>query len=1388
MWDFRSFEGVSFVHLLKISIYKFVSVFILLSAVLFSFQAKAQIQFQDNTSTAGPFHTGESWGASWGHLDNDIYPDLFVSNHAMLSSIYKNNGDGTFTDVSVTAWPERQLIDDPDADTHGGTWADYDNDGDDDLFVPRSSSGARIYLFQNNGNGVLTDVAVPNGIAGNGGGRLPVLFDYTNDGNLDLSLPRNGAPLDIFERIPNKYTKTTSTVGITGDCERNSHAIIADLFNSGKLIYHCMDLSSIPEHSYDTSTTPWTEISTSIDHIGTYSDTALIDLNNDGLQDLVAARGRTRPSGAKLINSGRIEAWFSITSGTEKSFTFQANGPISVNMYSRQVATRNQNVSSPNYLKYDKIFVGSAGSFPASLPFTMDPNNTADHGIATRNKLGSYLGYDPASQTWTIYLSSLPAGGSEHVMFTVSGSGLTTPIATGLGSVDGPIKPIVLINNGTRLEKPLINSNRGMGAIMCGAIAAEDFDNDMDVDLYMVCRTSMENLENRFYWNDGNGNFTLGSTHGAEGLVGAGIQSDAGTGEMAVSADVDVDGFMDIFVTNGNRLFPLLLKDGFTAGGPDQLFINKADNGNRWLMLDLEGVASNRNGFGAQVTVSAGGTTQFREQNGRYHRWSHDHRRLHFGMASNSTATVTIEWPNGDIDVHTNVATNKLYKAVQQGNLEVLSGGSTTPELSINNDSVTEGGTASLTVTLSPSSSTAVTVDYDTGDLTATAGSDYTGTSGSLTFDPNETSKTITINTLQDTLVESDETFEVQLSNPGNATIGVAAGVVTITDDDVGGGGSTLSINNDSVSEGGTASLTVTLSPSSSTAVTVDYDTGDLTATAGSDYTGTSGSLTFDPNETSKTITINTLQDTLVESDETFEVQLSNPGNATIGVAAGVVTITDDDTGGGGPTLSIADLTVTEGGSAAFTITLSEVVSNNVVISYQTANGSATAGSDYTARSGTVVFRPGDTIKTRTVMTVQDSLSESIETFTMTLSNPVNATLGQSVGTATINDDDAGGQGIFCGEPTINTSSDREIFLWKNCNGDGKWHVRGTAGGGSAITYNGNITTDQSFSGVTPFSIESSDTLTSSAQNITFIMTMGSTWQDGFDFDVGTGNTCFSLDVPSGSNVLVGASRTPVTPSFNIESLQSCQNGGGSGTVINISDVSATEGGSAVFSITLSAAASNNVVVNYQTVNGTAISGSDYDSRSGKVVFSPGDTMKTRTVNILQDSLAEPNETFSMTITNPVNATLGQSTGTATITDDDGGGGSTCGQPNFNPSVDRNIFLWKDCAGNGKWHVRSTVGSGTNRTYAGNLATNQTFSGVTPFSIEGSDTLTSSAQMITFVMKVGSPYQDGFDFDVATGNTCITLSQPSGESILVGASRTPVTPPFDIETLGNCVP
>jgi hypothetical protein len=216
------------------------------------------------------------------------------------------------------------------------------------------------------------------------------------------------------------------------------------------------------------------------------------------------------------------------------------------------------------------------------------------------------------------------------------------------------------------------------------------------------------------------------------------------------------------------------------------------------------------------------------------------------------------------------------------------------PTLSINDVTVIEnGGIANFTVSLSSPSSFPVTVHYTTADGTATAGTDYTAISGTLTFAPGETTKTIIVPIVDDLIYEGDETFYLYLDTPTNATISDDQGMGTIVDNDE---LPTLSINDVTVIEnGGIANFTVSLSSPSSFPVTVNYSTADGTATAGTDYTAISGTLTFAPDETTKTIIVPIVEDDIYEGNETFSLNLSNPTNATISDDQGIGTILSDD-------------------------------------------------------------------------------------------------------------------------------------------------------------------------------------------------------------------------------------------------------------------------------------------------------------------------------------------------------------------------------------------------------------------------------------------------------------------------------------------------------------
>jgi hypothetical protein len=243
-----------------------------------------------------------------------------------------------------------------------------------------------------------------------------------------------------------------------------------------------------------------------------------------------------------------------------------------------------------------------------------------------------------------------------------------------------------------------------------------------------------------------------------------------------------------------------------------------------------------------------------------------------------------------------------------------VTGGAPLPTVGIDDVSASEGNagttTVTFTVTLSAAAAGPVIVNYATADGTATAGTDYVASSGTLTFTAGQVTKTVAVTLNGDLTVEPNETLVVNLSGVTAATIADAQGTGTITNDDVALPPPlpTLSIDDASVTEGnagtGTATFTVTLSAAAASAVTVNYATADGTATAGSDYAAATGTLTFAPGDTTKTVTINVNGDTTVEPAETFAVGLSAPGGATIAKASGAGTITNDDVapppGGGG--------------------------------------------------------------------------------------------------------------------------------------------------------------------------------------------------------------------------------------------------------------------------------------------------------------------------------------------------------------------------------------------------------------------------------------------------------------------------------------------------------
>jgi large repetitive protein len=561
---------------------------------------------------------------------------------------------------------------------------------------------------------------------------------------------------------------------------------------------------------------------------------------------------------------------------------------------------------------------------------------------------------------------------------------------------------------------------------------------------------------------------------------------------------------------------------------------------------------------------------------------------------------------------------------------------SSTVALSIGDAAVVEGNsgttTATLTVTLSPPSGLTTTVAYTTADGTATAGSDYVATSGTLTFAPGVTTQSISVPVIGDGVYEGTETLVVTLSNPVNAILARTQGTGTIANDEP---TPSLSVNDVSMGEGNSGTTTwifsVALSGQSAFTTTVNYGTANGSATAGVDFVATSGTLTFSPGVTTQTIAVGVIGDDVYESAETFYVNFTNPTNAVTARPQASGNIINDDAM---PSLSVADVTVAEGNSgttpAVFVVALSAPSSLTTTVAWSTADGTAIAGSDYTTQSGTLTFAPGVVSQTIAVPVSGDSLYESNETLFVNLSSPAAAFLARPQGTGTITNDDAipslsianlsvteGNSGAALATFTVTLSAPSALTTtaaWATANGTA------TAGSDYAPT---------------------SGTLTIAAGLTSQTVTVPVNGDGVYEPD-----ETFFVDLSIPANATIAQSRGTGTIA-NDEPVPS----------LSIGDVSVPEGDTgttpANFSVTLSGPSAFTTTVAYATADVTAVAGSDYALTSGTLTFNPGVTTQTITVPVNGDGVYENDEAFAVSLSGPANAVLGRAQGTGTIANDE---------------------------------------------------------------------------------------------------------------------------------------
>jgi subtilisin-like proprotein convertase family protein len=329
---------------------------------------------------------------------------------------------------------------------------------------------------------------------------------------------------------------------------------------------------------------------------------------------------------------------------------------------------------------------------------------------------------------------------------------------------------------------------------------------------------------------------------------------------------------------------------------------------------------------------------------------------------------------------------------------------------------VVEGaGGLSFPVTLAnPDPGTTYTVHVATGGGTATAGADYTSVNQTLTWAPGDpVTKNVSVTVLDDSIDEPAETVTLTLTAPTNAALGTAAASGTINDNDA----VSISVTDAAAVTEGSGSLSFPVAitganPAASYSVHIATTGG--TATAGTDYTAVSQTLTWIAGDTAaKNVSVPVLDDSLSEAAETVVVTLDTPTGGSpdvaLGSATGGGTINDDDS----VHLAIADATnVTEGGSLQFPVTLTGAgTGQTYTVHVDTSGGTATSGTDYAPVSATLTWAPGDpATKNVTVATTQDTADEPDETVGVALSAATGGfgtvVVDRAAATGTILDDD----------------------------------------------------------------------------------------------------------------------------------------------------------------------------------------------------------------------------------------------------------------------------------------------------------------------------------------------------------------------------------------------
>lgn len=601
------------------------------------------VALQNTTKSMGLYKLTPTFGAATFDMNLDGWPDLLISNHGQPPCIYLNKAGTGFIHA------EKSLLKLGRSDRHAPALADYDNDGDEDLyFLHGAKTGTGLgpkEFFQNQGPGKrFKKIYIPVIAYPKGRGRNGIWFDYDSDGLLDLFLLndfREDAPNRLFHNLGNGNFSDVSTSSGLDIHVRNGGggAIAADLDNDGDIDLF-INSSDRPYFFANDGKGVFQDktVERGIPLLKDTWATGVADYNNDGFLDLYLARREDETFEGAMLGTHRVNFMHHVSAGHDPTdfLTFYAS-PDAVLRFEFHVTVFTSFVDLKN------IYIGEEGMNPGKKKFDVGPGSFSPDGKPVQWKddgtqKGTFIWRDKDTGLWTIASAagedeSFYSGGlitSKSKLWGLEKFGMESPTVTEY--------PDILLENHNGFFVN-VTAQKNVSDLYASTSALwVDLDNDGDLDLFVVNAGFLGSGKqpNTLYINE-QGTFK-------QYFLPMQYDESFGRGDAELTADFNNDGLLDLFIVNGQGALP-------NSVGPYQLLLNRSRQKNEWISFTLVGGQknyTNRDAIGAKILVKRSDVPDkdyWQYISGGNGSSCQSSRTLHFGLGQADRITARIYWP-----------------------------------------------------------------------------------------------------------------------------------------------------------------------------------------------------------------------------------------------------------------------------------------------------------------------------------------------------------------------------------------------------------------------------------------------------------------------------------------------------------------------------------------------------------------------------------------------------------------------------------------------------------------------------------------------------------------------------------------------------------------------